>query len=36
MASLPYFFVFTVLAFNKPFEELDISLLGESEEKVNQ
>ena len=25
MASLPYFFVFTVLSFNKPFEELEVS-----------
>ena len=36
MASLPYFFVFTVLTFNKPFEELEVSELCESEEKVNQ
>ena len=36
MASLPYFFVFTVLTFNKPFEELEASALCESEEKVNQ
>ena len=36
MASLPYFFVFTVLTFNKPFEELEVSYLCESHEKVNQ
>ena len=36
MASLPYFFVFTVLTFNKPFEELEVSYLCESQEKVNQ
>ena len=36
MASLPYFSVFTVLTFNKPFEELEVSQLSESEEKVNQ
>ena len=34
MASLPYFFVFTVLTFHKAFEELEVSC--ESEEKVNQ
>ena len=36
MASLPYFFVFTVLTFNKPFEELVGSQLCESEEKVKK
>ena len=36
MASLPYFFVFTVLTFNKPFEELEVSYLRESHQKVNQ
>ena len=25
MASLPYFFAFIVLTFNKPFEELQVS-----------
>ena len=36
MASLRYFFVFTVLTFKKPFEKLEASELCESEEKVNQ
>ena len=36
MASLPYFFVFTVLTFNKPLEDLEVSYLCESKEKVNQ
>ena len=35
MASPPYFFEFTVFTFNKPFEELEVSYLCESEEKVN-
>ena len=33
MASLPDFFLFTVLTFNKPFEELEVSQLCEFEEK---
>ena len=36
MVSLPYFFVFTVLTFYKHFEELEVSYLCESEEKVHQ
>ena len=36
MASLPYFYVFTILTFNKPFEELEVSYLREFQQKVNQ
>ena len=36
MASLPYFLASTVLSFNKLYEELDVSLLSESEEKLKQ